>query len=79
MHQTVSVDQLHPKNLPETVKSYNVSKVGVEIVDRMADCESCKSVPRRGPVRVFFNITDCACINAYIIYTQITSQSLTTR
>ena len=31
MHQTVSVDQLHPKNFSETVKSYNASKVDVEV------------------------------------------------
>ena len=48
MHQTISVDQLHPKNLPETVKSYNSSKVDLEVLDRMAGCQSCKSVPRRG-------------------------------
>ena len=70
MHQTVSVDQLHPKNLPETVKSYDASKVGVEVLDRMAGYQTCKSIPRKGTVRVFFNIIDCACINAYIIYPQ---------
>ena len=33
MHQTVFVDQLHPKKLPETVKSYHVSKIGVDILN----------------------------------------------
>ena len=36
MHQTVSVDQLHPKKLLETVKSYNASKVGLYVLDQMA-------------------------------------------
>ena len=53
---TVSVDQLHPKNLLETVKSYNASKVDVEVLDRMARYHTCKSVPKKWPVRVFFNI-----------------------
>ena len=33
MHQTVFVDQLHPKKLPETIKSYNASEVGVDVLD----------------------------------------------
>ena len=51
MHQTVSVDQLHPKSLPETVKSYKASKVYVEVLDQMAGYQTCKSVSRRWPVR----------------------------
>ena len=30
MQQTVFVDQLHPKKLSETVKSYHASKTGVQ-------------------------------------------------
>ena len=65
MHQRVSVNQLHPKNLPETVKSYKTSKVGAEVLDRMACYHTCTNVPRGWPVRVFFNIIGCTCINAY--------------
>ena len=36
MHQTVSVDQLHPKKLLETVKSYNASKIGLYVLNQMA-------------------------------------------
>ena len=79
MHQTVSVDQLHPKKLPETVRSYNASKVGVDVLDQMARYHTCKSATRRWPVAVFFNIIDCACINAYIIYSEVTGQNLTRR
>ena len=77
MDQTVSVDQLHPKKLPETVRSYNASKVGVNVLDQMARYHTCKSATRRWPVAVFFNIIDCACINAYIIYSEVTGQNLT--
>ena len=47
MHQTVFVDQLHPKKLPNTVKSYNASKVGVEVLNQMVRYHTCKSATRR--------------------------------
>ena len=43
----------------------------------MARYDTSKSAPRRWPVAVFFNIILCACINAYIIYSEVTSKSLT--
>ena len=58
MHQTVSVDQLHLKKLPETVKSYNASKVGVHVLDQMACYHTCKSATRRRSVAAVFNIID---------------------
>ena len=67
MHQTVSVDQLHPKKLSETVKSYNGSKVGVHVLDQMVRYHACKSATKKWPMAVVFNIIDCACISAYII------------
>ena len=72
MHLTVFVDQLQPKKLPKTVKSYDASKVAVDVLDQMARYDTCKSATRRWPVAVFFNIIDCACINAYIIYSEVT-------
>ena len=72
MHQTVFVDQLHPKKLPETIKSYNASKVGVDVLDQMVRYHTSKSSTRRWSEALFFSITDCACINAYIIYSEVT-------
>ena len=65
MHQTVFVNQLHPKKLPETVKSYNASKVRVHVLDKMMRYHTCKNATRRWPVAVFFSIIDFTCINAY--------------
>ena len=79
MHKTVSVDLAHQKKLPKTVKYYNLSKVGVDVLDQMARYHTCKSATRRWPVAVFYNIIDCACINAYIIYCDITGQRLSRR
>ena len=47
---------------------YNKSKVGVDVLDQMARYHTSKSSTKRWPVAVFFNILDCACINAYLIY-----------
>ena len=79
MHKTVSVDQAHRKKLLETTKYYNLSKVGVDVLDQMASYHTCKSATRRWPVAVFFNIIDCACINAYKIFCEITGQRLSRR
>ena len=43
----------------------------------MARYDTCKSATRRWPVAVFFNIILCSCINAYIIYSEVTIKSLT--
>ena len=78
-HKTVCIDETHKKKLPETSKYYNLSKVGVDVLDQMARYHTCKSATRRWPVAVFFNITDCACINAFIIYRKVTRHRLSRR
>ena len=45
----------------------------------MARYHTCKSLSRRWPVAVFFNILDCACINSFIIYSLVTKTKLTRR
>ena len=54
MHQTVSVDQLHPKELPKTVRSYNTSKVNVDVLDKMAIIPA--KVPQEGGQWLYFLI-----------------------
>ena len=78
-HKHVKVDESHKKKLPETVQYYNKSKVGVDVLDQMAGYHTCKSLNRRWPVAVFFNILDCACINSFIIYSLVTKTKLTRR
>ena len=73
-HKTVSVDLAH-KKLLETVKYCNLTKVGVDVSDQMTRYHTCKSATRRRPVTVFFTIIDHACINAYIVYCEVTGQS----
>ena len=67
--QAVSVDLLR----------CNASKVGVDAVDQMACKHTCKSATRRWTVAVFLDIIECAYLNAYIIYSEVTGQSLKRR
>ena len=71
MHRNVNIDQCHKKKLPETIQYYNKSKVSVDVLDQMARYYTIKSSTRRWPVAVFFNILDCARINAYNIFTAL--------
>ena len=79
MHRNVNIDQCHKKKLPETIQYYNKSKVSVDVLDQMARYYTSKSSTRRWLVAVFFNILDCACINAYIIYCLTTKLKLSRR
>ena len=79
MHKTVSVDQAHKKKPRETVKYYNWSKVGVNVLDQMARYHTCKSATRRWPVAIFFNTIDSVRVNAYIVYLEVTNQSMSRR
>ena len=79
MHRNINIDQCHKKKLPETIQYCNKSKVGVDVLDQVARYHTSKSSTRRWPVAVFFNILDCACINAYIIYCLTTKLKLSRR
>ena len=89
-HKHVKVDESHKKKLPETVQYYNKSKVSVDVLDQMARYHTCKSLSRRWPVAVFFNILDFSIslinilfnildINSFIIYSLVTKTKLTRR
>ena len=67
------------EKMPETTQYYNKSKVGVDVLDQMGRYHTSKSSTKRWPVAVFFNILDCACINAYIIYCLTTKLKLSRR
>lgn len=46
----------------ETIKFYNSTKFGVDVIDQMARKYSVKSKYQRCPLQVFFNISDLAII-----------------
>ena len=51
----------------------------MDVLAQMARYHTSKSSTRRWPVTVFFNILDCACINAYIICCLTTKLKLSRR
>ena len=75
MHSSIGIDG-NPKKTPETVKDYNQTKCGVDIVDAMAKSNSVKASSRRWPVHSFYNTLDLAAINAYVVYKKLTTNSL---
>lgn len=79
MHPTVSINNGHPKKLPETVESYNSSKVGVDVLDQMSRYYTSKSGTRRWPMAVSFNIVDLAAINAWIVFKEVTGTQISRR
>lgn len=75
MHPNVEIAE-GQKKLPETVKFYNETKFGVDVVDQMARQYSTKSSSRRWPLQVFFNVLDLAAINAWVLYKEVTKQKI---
>lgn len=60
-----------PKKLPEIISYYNKTKGGVDTVDKMLSCYSCKRKTNRWPMSVFSNMIDISALNAYIIYNEV--------
>ena len=56
------------KQTPETVRFYNETKYGVDVLDFMCKKYSVKASSRRWPVHTFYNILDLAAINSWIVY-----------
>ena len=52
MHATVNTSD-HRKSNPETVKFYNSTKFGVDVLDQMARRYTVNAAPRRWPVQFF--------------------------
>ena len=78
MHSTVDIgDDREAK--PETVKFYNSTKFGVDVVDQMARKYTVNAASRRWPVQFFYNILDLAAINAHILYKLVTGSKISRR
>ena len=46
------------KKKPKNVLFYNETKIGADVIDQMTRKYSVKTVSRRWPIRVFYNILD---------------------
>jgi hypothetical protein len=67
LHSNVEINN-DSKRLPETVKYYNSTKCGVDVLDQMSRLYTTRSASRRWPVYIFYNILDFAAINAWILF-----------
>lgn len=78
VHKNVSISE-EGKKLPESVKYYNETKYGVDIIDQMARLYSTKVSSRRWPLQMFYNVLDLAGINAYVVYKEVTGKKISRR
>lgn len=70
MHNSIGIGP-EPKKLPEIIEYYNATKGGVDTVDKMISCYSCKRKCNRWPMAVFSNMIDISALNAYILYNDV--------
>ena len=61
LHQSITIAD-NAKKTPESVKAYNVTKYGVDIVDQMARKYTVRPCTRRWPIRLLQNTLDLAAI-----------------
>lgn len=78
LHPDVGVSD-NSKKTPETVKFYNDSKYGVDVIDQMGRKYSVRTGTRRWPVHSFENTLDLAGINAWILYREICQVKISRR
>ena len=78
LHQNITIAE-NAKKTSESVKAYNDTKYGVDIVDQMARKYSDRTSTRRWPIHSFQNALDLAAINAWIAYKEVTKNNIPRR
>ena len=78
LHQNITIAD-NAKKTPESVKAYNNTKYGVDIVDQMARKYTVRTSTRRWPIHSFRNTLDLAAINALIVYKAVTKNNILRR
>ena len=78
IHSTVDIGD-DQKYKPETVKFYNSTKFGVDVIDQMVRKCIVNEASRRWPVQFFYNILNLAAINAHILYKLVTGSKISRR
>jgi transposase IS4-like protein len=86
-HEEATVQSIatpHPKRKqqhfkPNTVLTYNTTKVGVDSVDQMGRCYTAQTKSRRWPVHAWANVLNLASINAWNIYKLVNKSKISRR
>ena len=66
-----SIQESHPRKLPNVIDYYNQTKGGVDVMDRMVGNYSVKYKSKRWHVTIFCNLLDIACLNAFVLYNEV--------
>ena len=78
LHQNIAIAD-NAEKTPESVKAYNDTKYGVDIVDQMARKYTVKTFSKRWPIHSFQNSLDLEAINAWIAYKVVTKNNISRR
>ena len=70
LHTNATIEDTQKKTL-ETVKCYNETKYGMDVVDQMARKYTVETITKRWPVHSFQNTLDLAATNAWVLYKEI--------
>ncbi|KRX80363.1 PiggyBac transposable element-derived protein 4, partial [Trichinella sp. T6] len=55
---------------PDIILHYNITKGGVDNLDKMTSTYSCQRMTARWPLVIFYNIIDVCAYNAYVLWTE---------
>ena len=78
LHQNITIAD-NAKKTPESVKAFNDTKYGVDIVDQIARKYMVRTSTRRWLVHSFQNTLDLAAMNAWIVYKAVTKNNIPRR
>lgn len=65
MHQEGVVNEETGK--PEVIEFYNVTKGGVDVLDKLCHDKTTKRKTRRWPLCFYFGVLDMAAVNSYVL------------
>lgn len=72
LHRQPNVSEIQQK--PEIIMDYNKYKGGVDTLDQLVRCYSCKRKTNRWPFAMFSNLLDICTYNAFVLYTSVHPQ-----
>ena len=78
LHQNITIAD-NAKKTSESVKAYNDTKYGADIVDQMARKYTVRTSTRRWSIHSLQNTQDLAAINAWIVYKAVSKNNIPRR
>ncbi|XP_024220084.1 piggyBac transposable element-derived protein 4 [Halyomorpha halys] len=66
MHFSGEINEI--SKVPEMIEFYNLTKGGVDVLDKLCHDKTTKRSTNRWPMRYFFGILDISAVNAFIIW-----------